>query len=85
MSKPRAQTNKSRRSGPSSRLTSAGPVDFGPLLPFLRERVGDDHPLTTAARDSNVRAFMVALRDSGDAELNHEIACQLERTPLQQA
>ena len=68
-----------RRARPT--LDSAPPVDFGPILPFLRERVGEDHPIYTAARDGNVSAFMAAIRGSGDTKLDHEIAGELERMP----
>jgi hypothetical protein len=68
-----------RRERPT--LESAAPVDFGPILPFLRERVGEDHPICAAARASNLSAFMAAIRDSGDTKLEHEIAGELERLP----
>jgi hypothetical protein len=66
-----------RRSRPT--LASAAPVDFGPMLPFLRERVGEDHPIFTAALDGNLSNFMAAIRASGDAKIEHEIASELER------
>jgi len=66
-----------RRARPT--LDSAPAVDFGPILPFLRERVGEDHPIYTAALDGNVSAFMAAIRSSGDTKLDHEIASELER------
>jgi len=68
-----------RRDRPT--LDAAAPVDFGPMLPFLRERVGEDHPIYIAARDGNLSAFMAAIRDSGDAKIEHEIAGELERMP----
>ena len=68
-----------RRSQPT--LDSAAAVDFGPILPFLRERVGEDHPIYAAARASNLPAFMAAIRESGDTKLDDEIASELERMP----
>lgn len=75
--KPNPKTQ--RRGRPT--LASAAPVDFGPILPFLRERVGEEHPIYTAACDGNLSAFMAAIRDSGDAKIEHEIAGALERMP----
>lgn len=66
-----------RRDRPT--LESAGPVDFGPILPFLHERLGEDHPICDAARTGNLAAFMAAIRHSGDTKLEHEIAGELER------
>ena len=68
-----------RRSRPT--LDSAAAVDFGPILPFLRERVGEDHPIYAAACASNLSAFMAAIRESGDTKLDDEIASELERMP----
>ncbi|HSR71612.1 MAG TPA: hypothetical protein VLL72_04465 [Kiloniellales bacterium] len=72
-----------RRSRPT--LASASPVDFAPILPFLYERVGEDHPICAAARSGDLSAFMAAIRESGDTKLDHEIAGELERiaNPLQ--
>ena len=76
-------TRTQRRERPS--LDSAAPVDFEPIMPFLTERVGADHPICSAARDGNLSAFMAAIRESGDTKLEHEIAGELERiaNPLQ--
>lgn len=60
-------------------LESASPVDFTPILPFLDERVGADHPIYAAAQAGNLSAFMAAIRESGDTKLEHEIAGELER------
>ena len=66
----------SRKPNPKSQrhsrptLDSAAAVDFGPILPFLRERVGEDHPIYAAARASNLSAFMAAIRESGDTKLD---------------
>ena len=72
-----------RRERPS--LASASPVDFGPILPFLYERVGEAHPVSVAARAGNLSNFMAAIRASGDTKLDHDIAGELERivNPLQ--
>jgi hypothetical protein len=75
--KPKSKAQRGRRSA----LASAAPVDFGPILPFLRERIGEDHPIYTAAREGDLSAFMAAIRDSGDAKIEHEIAGALERMP----
>ena len=73
-----------RRERPS--LQSAPPVDFGPMMPFLIDRVGTDHPICDAARAGDLSAFMAAIRESGDTKLDHDVASELERmaTPLQQ-
>ena len=73
--KPRPKSQ--HRSRPT--LESASPVNFGPILPFLLERVGEDHPIYVAARAGNLSAFMAAIRESGDTKLDHEIASELER------
>lgn len=75
--KPNPKTQ--RRARPT--LASAAPVDFGPILPFLYERVGEDHPICAAARTGDLSAFMAAIRESGDTKLEHEIAGELERMP----
>jgi hypothetical protein len=68
-----------RRDRPT--LDSAAAGDFGPILPFLRKRVGEDHPIYAAACASNLSAFMAAIRESGDTKLDDEIASELERMP----
>ena len=60
-------------------LDSSSRVDFGPILPFLSKRVGEDHPICAAARTGNVSAFIAAIRESGDTKLDHDIASELER------
>ena len=64
---------------PRPTLESAAPVDFGPMLPFLRERVGENHPIYDAALAGNLSNFMAAIRETGDTKLDHEIASELER------
>ena len=66
-------------------MGAAAPLDFDPIMPFLRERVGEDHPICAAARAGNLSAFMAAIRETGDTKLEHEIAGELERisTPLE--
>ena len=63
------------------------PVDFGPLLPFLHKRLGQDHPICIAAGTSDLTAFMAAVRATRDTKLEHEIAGELVRidTPLPRA
>jgi hypothetical protein len=53
--------------------------DFEPMMPFLRERLAEDHPVYRAATENDLAAFMAALRDVGDGQLNHDIAGELER------
>lgn len=81
--KPNTKARPSRR--PS--LEGAAPVDFSPLMPFLHKRLGEDHPICVAARASDLSAFMAAIRASGDPQVEHEIAGELERiaVPLAQA
>ncbi len=82
-----------RKPSPKSRrprqptLESAAPVDFGPLLPFLHKRLGEEHPICVAAGTSNLSAFMAAIRASGDTKLEHDIAGELVRidAPLPRA
>lgn len=63
-------------------LEAAAPVDFGPLMPFLHKRLGEDHPICAAARTSDLSAFMAAIRASGDAQVEHEIGDELLKRPL---
>ena len=56
-----------------------GRFDFEPMLPFLRARLAEDHPIYKAALESDLAAFMAALRAEGDGRLNHDIAGELER------
>lgn len=56
-----------------------GQFDFGPMMPFLRERLPEHHPVYMAAMGNDLAAFMAALRDVGDGRLNHDIAGELER------
>ncbi len=56
-----------------------GRFDFEPMMPFLRARLPEHHPVYRAAMESNLAAFMSALRDVGDGQLNHGIAGELER------
>lgn len=53
--------------------------DFEPMMPFLRERLAEDHPVFRAAIENDLAAFMAALREVGDGQLNHDIAGELER------
>ena len=71
--------NPKNQRRPRPTLEAAAPVDFTPILPFLHERVGEDHPVYVAARAGNLSNFMAAIRESGDAKLDHEIASELER------
>ena len=48
-------------------------------MPFLRERLSEDHPVFKAAVQNNLAGFMTALREVGDGQLNHDIAGELER------
>ena len=61
----------------------AGPTvaqyDFGSMLPFLREHLPEHHPIYMAALANDLVAFMAALRDLGDGQLNHDIAGELAR------
>lgn len=86
---PRYNNKPSTKGRPSRRrpLEGAAPVDFGPLMPFLRKRLGEDHPICAAARASDLSAFMAAIRESGDTQVEHEIAGELERiaAPLPRA
>ena len=68
-------------------LEAAAPVDFGPLMPFLHKRLGEDHPICAAARTSDLATFMAAIRASADSQVEDEIAGELVRiaTPLSQA
>jgi hypothetical protein len=63
-------------------LEAAAPVNFGPLMPFLHKRLGEDHPICAAARTSDLSAFMAAIRASGDTQVEHEIADELLKRPL---
>ena len=56
-------------------------------MPFLHQRLGEDHPICAAARTSDLSAFMAAIRESGDTQVEHEIAGELERisAPLPRA
>lgn len=83
--KRKPKPKKQHRSRPT--LESASPVDFGPILPFLRERLGEDHPICAAARAGDVSAYMAAIREAGDTKLDHEIASELVRIsdPLERA
>lgn len=56
-----------------------GQFDFEPMMPFLRERLSEQHPVFRAAVENDLAAFMSALRDVGDGQLNHDIAGELER------
>ena len=56
-----------------------GQFDFEPMMLFLRARLPEHHPIYRAAIESNLAAFMEALRDGGDGQLNHDIAGELER------
>ena len=56
-----------------------GRFDFEPMMPFLRARLPEDHPIFKAALENDLAAFMAALRDEGDGKLNHDIAGELER------
>lgn len=56
-----------------------GGFDFEPMMPFLRERLSEQHPVLRAALENDLAAFMAALRDVGDGQLNHDIAGELER------
>ncbi len=56
-----------------------GWFDFEPMMPFLGVRLPEHHPVYRAAMESNLAAFMSALRDVGDGQLNHDIAGELER------
>ena len=56
-----------------------GQFDFEPMMSFLRARLSEDHPIFKAAQESDLAAFMAALRDEGDGQLNHDIAGELER------
>jgi len=49
------------------------------MMPFLRERLAEDHPVFRAAKGNDLTAFMAALREVGDGQLNHDIAGELER------
>ena len=73
--------NKGPRSPRPQRAEAAamGSFDFGPMMPFLRERLPDNHPVYLAAMANNLAHFMAALRDVGDGQLNHDIASELER------
>jgi hypothetical protein len=56
-----------------------GRFDFEPMTSFLRARLPEHRPVYTAATKSNLAAFMSALRNVGDGQLNHDIAGELER------
>ncbi|MHC4067595.1 MAG: hypothetical protein ACYSUI_24255 [Planctomycetota bacterium] len=56
-----------------------GRFDFEPMMPFLRARLPEHHPVYRAAMENDLAAFMAALRDVGDGRLNHDIAGELER------
>ena len=56
-----------------------GRFDFEPMMPFLRARLAEHHPVYRAAMANDLAAFMAALRDVGDGRLNHDIAGELER------
>lgn len=71
--------NPKNQRRPRPTLESAAPVDFAPILPFLYERVGEDHPVSVAARAGNLAHFMAAIRASGDTKLDDDIAGELER------
>lgn len=73
--RPKSKGRPPRRPAP----TATAPVDFGPLMPFLQTRLGEDHPICDAARTSDFAAFMSAVRESGDAALEHDISNELVR------
>jgi hypothetical protein len=56
-----------------------GRFDFEPMMPFLGARLAKHHPVYRAAMENDLAAFMAALRDVGDGQLNHDIAGELER------
>lgn len=56
-----------------------GRFNFEPMMPFLHERLPEHHPVYRAAMENDLAAFMAALRDVGDGQLNHDIAGELER------
>ncbi|MDX1422107.1 MAG: hypothetical protein R3322_03145 [Kiloniellales bacterium] len=69
-------TNSRPRRAPTPTLQQ---FDFEPMMPFLRERLDEDHPVFRAAVENDLAAFMAALREVGDGQLNHDIAGELER------
>ena len=72
------QQSKSPR--PQNRFVpTMGQFNFEPMMPFLRARLDDHHPVYRAAIANDLAAFMAALRDVGDGRLNHDIASELER------
>ena len=69
-----------RSSRPQKALApTMGRFDFEPMMPFLRARLPAHHPVMMAATENDLAAFMAALRDVGDGQLNHDIASELER------
>lgn len=56
-----------------------GRFDSEPMMPFLRARLPENHPVYEAAKENDLAAFMAALRHVGDGRLNHDIAGELER------
>ena len=78
MARPSKRPNPKRRP-PNRAPMEAPPLDFSPLMPFLHERLGADHPICQAADTGQVAAFMAAIRESGDTQVEHEIAGELEK------
>lgn len=68
-----------KRRPPNRAPLEAAPLDFSPMMPFLHKRLGEDHPICVAASTGFVSAFMAAIRESGDTEVEHDIAGELER------
>lgn len=64
---------------PRDATPTMGRFDFEPMMPFLRERLDETHPVFRAAKENDLAGFMAALRDVGDGQLNHDIAGELER------
>jgi hypothetical protein len=64
---------------PRAQTPTLQKFDFEPMMPFLRERLAEDHPVFRAAMENDLTAFMAALREVGDGQLNHDIAGELER------
>ena len=60
-------------------VPAMGRFDFEPMMPFLRARLPEHHPVYRAAMENDLAAFMAALRDVDDGRLNHDIAGELER------
>lgn len=73
------KSSNPKRRPPNRAPLEAAPLDFSPLMPFLHKRLGEDHPICQAASTGYVSAFMAAIREAGDTEVEHEIAGELER------